>query len=1429
MIHIVEQACSAESPYGSTNNLRTTTVSYPYTNGMAWSGNTKTVIHPDGRMESYSYAYGNYSTNADPSLNEFTVNSTGSYLCVSVTNGTSASPSGIAYKTTKEVTIKDVYGRVVHEETYVYTGSDYKRIKWQVNILNQSGQVIASYRSDNTMEEASWGCCGKEWEKTSEGIEYSMSYDALGRVIQKIKEGCTNTSPAQPDIYTTYTYDAMGRQLSRVTTAGGIYLTNSTQYDLAGRVVQTTDEAGLVTTTAYTNDGRKVMVTMPGGVTRITEHYKDGKIKSITGTGVTAQYYEYGIDEATGWQWTKVYSGSSNSLAWTKTYTDLLGRTIREEKAGFGGVILTNNYTYNNKGQLVKVSGFGSTAPTCYEYDALGNQIRSGQDINKDGDLDLASMDRIQEQESLFEEYDNSWWQKTIQKTYPVDNSAMAVTSSISRTRLSGFVSNITSETRNIDIAGNETIILTAIDRDNRTVITSTDFADSTTDAVTISINGLMQSSRSKTGLITSYGYDAIGRQISVTEPRTGKRLTHYDSKGRIDYVEDAATNRTWYFYSSATGQKIAESNVCGKVTRYGYDMKGQLIKMWGDTVYPVKYEFDTYGRMVSMSTYRGGSGWGGENWPTSSCGTADTTVWQYDEASGLLTNKLYADGKGTRYLYTADGKLYKRIWARKEGTNELITTYSYDNNTGEMTGINYSDDTPDVSFTYNRMGQQKMISDAIGVRTFNYNDKMQLSSEVMVSGLYTNTIVRKYDGFGRVRGFELWGGGSKEMEIGYEYSGVGRISGVTSVIGGGSNRWDYYYENSSELIGAVSNEQSGVVTRKSYESNRDLIKYVKNEVDGIEVSGYYYENDSLGRRVSVKMSGTGFGDMGDGFYIYEYNSRNELTNAVRYFGNNCGVRTNPVIGQAWGYGYDNIGNRQFALSNITNVEVYTANELNQYSERTIPGVVPVLGTAKTNAVVTVNNAAVVRQGRYWYKEVGVSNEVSAVFPLISVVGVYNPPGTNEADIVTTETGHIFVAKSPELYTYDEDGNLTSDGRWEYIWDCENRLIGVETADSVTNVVGGEKLVFGYDYQGRRVRKVGYRWNGVMWVTNEVRHYIYDGWNCVAEKVNRQSAVTTNYYVWGVDLSGSLQGAGGIGGLLCVVHNNEPYFPCYDGNGNITDYAYTNGVVVAHYEYDPFGETMASTGQMKDAFNFRFSTKQFDDTCVLYYYGFRYYNPSLGRWLTRDPLGEQGAKLIAAIHDEASVEGTTRSELFAFLRLIYEILWGAEVFDLAFQYPNSFATPEQRGYWFSIVMKSHELQEEEHLYRFVRNDPLNRFDPVGRKSLFKGKYWGNYCGDNWCGGKNQDERKCSGEVGVPATDDMDKCCKAHDACLGGWDPSTGGSVLPHGHDVCDPAMCSCLDAIDICCLMDQNSGYDFHQLELKLRFIRNLFCRFGPF
>ena len=146
--------------------------------------------------------------------------------------------------------------------------------------------------------------------------------------------------------------------------------------------------------------------------------------------------------------------------------------------------------------------------------------------------------------------------------------------------------------------------------------------------------------------------------------------------------------------------------------------------------------------------------------------------------------------------------------------------------------------------------------------------------------------------------------------------------------------------------------------------------------------------------------------------------------------------------------------------------------------------------------------------------------------------------------------------------------------------------------------------------------------------------FFYDDWNLIEERVayTNGTSSTIRYY-WGKDISGTLQGAGGVGGLLYLTVSNSStpnspthqlYIPFYDNNGNVTRYLDANGNTVARYTYDAFGNTISQTGPLADAFAFRFSTKYFDSESGLYYYGYRYYHPALMRWLTTDPLEEDG-------------------------------------------------------------------------------------------------------------------------------------------------------------------------------------------------------------
>ncbi|MGC3990150.1 MAG: RHS repeat-associated core domain-containing protein [Chthoniobacteraceae bacterium] len=154
---------------------------------------------------------------------------------------------------------------------------------------------------------------------------------------------------------------------------------------------------------------------------------------------------------------------------------------------------------------------------------------------------------------------------------------------------------------------------------------------------------------------------------------------------------------------------------------------------------------------------------------------------------------------------------------------------------------------------------------------------------------------------------------------------------------------------------------------------------------------------------------------------------------------------------------------------------------------------------------------------------------------------------------------------------------------------------------------------------------------------NDTR-YVYDGWNVISELDGKNSNAVKRTEVWGLDASESLQGAGGVGGLLAVNESLPAdagtYLPCYDGNGNVVAMEKaSDGSVAAQYEYGPFGEAIRGTGVYAANNPWRFSTKYSDAETGLLYYGYRYYAPVAGRWISRDPIAEKGGENLYCMLD----------------------------------------------------------------------------------------------------------------------------------------------------------------------------------------------------
>src|SRR5208282_3848187 len=255
---------------------------------------------------------------------------------------------------------------------------------------------------------------------------------------------------------------------------------------------------------------------------------------------------------------------------------------------------------------------------------------------------------------------------------------------------------------------------------------------------------------------------------------------------------------------------------------------------------------------------------------------------------------------------------------------------------------------------------------------------------------------------------------------------------------------------------------------------------------------------------------------------------------------------------------------------------------------------------------------------------------------------------TNNGSVKTYTVNGLneLTAIGSTSYSYDENvsptATTTATSTSTNTYDAENRLIAAEET-----TVPPKLTTFIYDGLGRLRAQSQWVWtnsgggggdgdvepNGSggggsgAWVLTNALYYVYDGTRVIEER-NVNNA-PTNAYTWGPDLSGTVEGAGGIGGMLARSSGyssgnftSNAYYHA-DGNGNITYLEDSSQDLAASYEYDPYGNTLSSSGPLASANTHRFSSKEYMAGPGLYYYLYRFYDPSLERWLNRDPIGDQ--------------------------------------------------------------------------------------------------------------------------------------------------------------------------------------------------------------
>jgi RHS repeat-associated protein len=386
------------------------------------------------------------------------------------------------------------------------------------------------------------------------------------------------------------------------------------------------------------------------------------------------------------------------------------------------------------------------------------------------------------------------------------------------------------------------------------------------------------------------------------------------------------------------------------------------------------------------------------------------------------------------------------------------------------------------------------------------------------------------------------------------------------------------------------------------------------------------YDYDAQGRFASVNWSLTGH----TGTATYAYVNNSQLLEGVTF-----------DSGLSSLYSYEPNRNLKTSVSNAYGVTLvsqydYRYNEIGQRTSRVDTGA----AFDQPGFVLWQYNerGELINEDRYVGADI---HDTSQPKDAWDRAYAYDPIGNREVATTWDET-----AGAPETFTYttnnlnqytqiadgtsqsltyDADGSLTA---WSeagattlYTWNGENRLIAVQPQSPTQ---GDLKVTFAYDYMGRRFQKTVYGYDSGDWVQTKTVSFTYDGWNLAKETTQQGATQTTQHYAWGLDLSQSIHGAGGVGGLLTLATPTSQYNYCFDANGNVGQLVGEDGDIAAAYEYDGYGRLGQHQGALPGVNPFRFSTKYADPDAKLYYYGYRHYNAKMGRWLCLDPAQESG-------------------------------------------------------------------------------------------------------------------------------------------------------------------------------------------------------------
>ena len=685
--------------------------------------------------------------------------------------------------------------------------------------------------------------------------------------------------------------------------------------------------------------------------------------------------------------------------------------------------------------------------------------------------------------------------------------------------------------------------------------------------SATVDLRGRMLASTDSSGDMTEFTYDDLDRMVSAT--------------GGDGFV------RRWV--RSCCGveeEKVSRQTQGGEVllarTLYGHDARGLVTSVRDTSGLLTRFTHDAAGRMATLVDPAG-----------------NTTAWSYDGA-GLLEAKTYADqtaesytwldpdhmatrtnrrGQTISFDYNEENLALSRMAYDIEGPNELFLEYAYDT-WNRLAGVSSGSSSPQThAFTYDLLGRMTSLDGPWDEDTISwtYDDADREVTREVEGAAGTVTETTTGDAMGRVA-LSVNPLGTFEPEYDGESD---RVTQVTHS-GGFDTVLEYFGEAGSRALQSILSKKPG----------------------GNTVASHEYTYDSLGRIATwereAPLASPGTTHEFQWTLSHDFSSR--LTGVVE-------KSLTGTLRDGWTFGYDAVGNRfssvrSGAPGGIATAMTATHDNMNRIASLGGGGRTLVSGTLSEPGIASVGLAgqgerpARMRPGNRFEAEIDLPAGPSTL-----AVEAADESGNRSSYLYSVSTD----PQASRSFTYDDDGNLTSDGIRSFEWDVLSRLKTITWAT-------GKATEFTYNAIGQRAKVV--ETDGSQSTT---RYYLYDGADLVERRTGSDPDTATADRVY------FAQGEQRRTGSAWVA-----YHYCRDHLGSVREVLDDDGTLVARYDYTPYGERIAryvdsSYGSCDFGFTGHITIPSLatgQGEIVLAFY--RAYDPVLAVWLSEDPLGLEG-------------------------------------------------------------------------------------------------------------------------------------------------------------------------------------------------------------